>query len=218
MDRKEAWGSLSEDLMFIGITGGIASGKSEFAAEIEKLGGFVIDADKIGKEILSPGSGINKNIVAIFGEKVLSNDGAIDRGALADVIFSDPSAKERLDQITHPLIFNEIVEKARRYNQKRNEKPPIVFVDSALIVDTGIANVFDVLVVIISDEKTRVKRLVEKKGYSETEARNRIKSQVNDAQRLIHADIVVENDSVLEELKSSAAEVWTGLLKNMSGC
>lgn len=216
MDKKDAWGSLAEKLLFVGITGGIASGKSEFAAEIENLGGFIIDADKIGRELLNPDCPVSKKIKNAFGDSILCKDGTIDRKELAEIAFSDFSAKEKLDQITHPLIFDEMIERARCYNLERNERHAMVFVDSALIVDTGIAGIFDIIVVIISDEETRVERLVQNRAYSEEEARNRINSQVSDAQRLIHADIVVKNDKGLEELKASAKEVWGELLKKVN--
>lgn len=217
MDKKEAWGSISDELLCVGITGGIASGKSEFTAEIKNLGGFIIDADKISSDLIKPDGLLNRRIVEAFGESILLGDGTLNRKALAGIIFKDPEERKKLDEIMHPAIFDEMVKEAGRYYREKAGNPPIIFVDAPLIVETGMENIFDVLVVINADEEARIKRLVEHKGYTVSEARSRIRSQVNDAQRMIHADVVIDNNRGLEDLKKMAGEVWKHMLKKAEG-
>lgn len=195
--------------MIIGLTGGIASGKSEAAAELARLGAMVIDADVVAREMVMPGAPAYARLVMEFGDEILDGDGRIDRPLLARVIFADERKRLLLNSITHPAIFTEMARQINDYSARltRSDVPAVV-VDAALIVDVGVTGVFDVLVVVTSDEPERFGRLVQHRGMDEGEAKERIRSQVPDRKRVSMADIVIENNGTIQDLRLRVARVW----------
>ncbi|MBN2168131.1 MAG: dephospho-CoA kinase [Actinobacteria bacterium] len=208
MNKRDAWGSLADELIVVGLTGGIASGKSILASELNKLGGFIIDADEIARRITLPGGPAFNKIVSRFGEAVLTPDGQIDRQFLADIVFKNEEAKEVLENIIHPIVFDEIAAQMKNFREHPGEGTPVVIVDVPLLVETDMADAFDTVIVVDSKEELRIRRLVENKGLTESEARDRIASQINDAVRLNHADIVVENNGDISAFRERAKDVW----------
>lgn len=209
MGHAEVWGPAGEHLLVVGLTGGIASGKSEVDRELERLGALVIDADAVARDVVEIGTPGHDAVVKAFGDRVLDASGAIDRPALADIIFSDEDSRKLLNSITHPAIFQEMIRRVTEYADNRApEEVPAVVLDAALIVDTGVTGVFDLLVVVTAGEATRVTRLVETRGMSEAEARGRIASQVSDSRRAKMADLTIINDGTVEELKDRVGDVW----------
>ncbi len=214
MSLKKIWGEAAGKLLIVGLTGGIASGKTEVALEFARLGAKVIDADEVARDVVLPGTSAYHSLVEAFGEGILAQDGAIDRAALADRVFADERKLKKLNRITHPAIFAEIARRVSDYARlRRPEDVPAVIIDAALIVDVGAAGVFDVLVVVSAEGDTRLGRLVERRSMSEEEARGRIASQVSDEKRLEMADILIRNDSSLEELKENVALAWTEIAR-----
>jgi len=209
LGHSEVWGPAGDCLLVVGLTGGIASGKTEVDREFEILGALVVDADQVARDIVLPGTAAYEKIVGRFGEGILDEAGAIDRAALAGVVFADEDKRLLLNSITHPAIFQEMVRLVReRAENLRPGEVPVVILDAALIVDTGVSGVFDLLLVVTADEEQRVHRLLEMRGMTEDEARSRIASQLDESKRMAMADIVIDNNASIEELRSRVREVW----------
>lgn len=180
-----------------GLTGGTGSGKSEAGRRFSELGIPVIDADAIGHEVIAPGGAAEKDVIAAFGEGVVT-DGAIDRAKLGARIFADNAARSRLNALVHPAIRMEIATRCAELAEKGN---PIAIIDAALIGENGRRDDFlsGVILVLCPDEE-RVRRLMQNRGLSEDEARRRIASQTPPEAKLAIADWVIENKGTIEEL------------------
>ena len=209
MSLRELWGPAADKLLIVGLTGGIASGKSEVTAELERLGAEVIDADQVARDVVMPGRPAFDGLVKEFGAGILDGSGLIDRARLAAEVFGDEAKRNRLNAITHPAIFAEMAARVNAYAERLYGRDvPAVVIDAALIVDVGASTVFDLLVVVTSESSKRLERLVSMRGMEEAQARDRIACQIPEEQRLSMADILIENDSSLEELRSQVAVVW----------
>ena len=189
-------------MLRIGLTGGIGSGKSTVSELLAARGAVIVDADRIAREVVEPGTTGLAAVVDAFGEQVLAADGSLDRPALAAVVFSDPAARARLDTIVHPLV--------RRRSAELVAAAPagaVVVNDVPLLVETGQAASFDVVLVVEADPEIRVARLVQR-GLTEDDARARIASQASDEQRRAVADVVLDNSGTPEELAEQVDRFW----------
>ncbi len=189
-------------MLRIGLTGGIGSGKSTVAALLAARGALVVDADRIAREVVEPGTPGLAAVVEAFGPEVLTADGALDRAALASVVFSDPQARARLDAIVHPLV-------RARAREAVAQAPPdaVVVQDVPLLVETGQAGQYDLVLVVEADLETRVARLV-RRGLGEDDARARIAAQATDEQRRAVADVVLDNSGAPEALAGQVDRFW----------
>jgi dephospho-CoA kinase len=186
----------------IGLTGGIGSGKSTVAGLLAGRGARVVDADRIAREVVEPGTPGLEAVAAAFGPGVLTPEGALDRPALAAVVFADPEARRRLDGIVHPLV------RARAAELVAAAPPDAVVVqDVPLLVETGQAGSYELVLVVEADLDTRVRRLVGR-GVSEEDARARIAAQATDEQRRAVADVVLDNSGTVEELEAQVERFW----------
>jgi dephospho-CoA kinase len=187
----------------IGLTGGIGSGKSTVATLLAQRGARVIDADRIAREVVEPGTPGLAAVVAEFGDGVLTPDGALDRPALASRVFADPAARARLDAVVHPLVRARAAELVA-------EAPAdaVVVQDVPLLVESGQAAAFDLVLVVETDLETRVARLVDR-GLSAEDARARIAVQATDEQRRAVADVVLRNDGDRAALAAQVDRCWT---------
>lgn len=193
----------------MGLTGGIASGKSVVAARMAEQGAVVVDADRIAREVVEPGTPALARIVEEFGPDVLAGDGSLDRAALGAVVFSDPARLAILNGITHPAV-RELSH--RRFAEAGQSDPDaIVVYDVPLLTEARAADEFDVVVVVSAPEATRIERMVSLRGMSRAEAERRIRSQVPEERRLALADIVIESGGTLEQTLARADEVWLEL-------
>ena len=190
-------------MLSIGLTGGIGSGKSTVSALLAARGAVVVDADRLAREVVEPGTPGLAAVVAAFGEGVLGPDGALDRPALAAVVFSDPDARARLDAIVHPLV-------RERAGALAAEAPQdaVVVHDVPLLVETGAWEPYDLVLVVEAEPATRVSRLV-RRGLTEADARARIAVQATDEQRRAVADVVLDNSGSQEDLAAQVARFWT---------
>jgi dephospho-CoA kinase len=186
----------------IGLTGGIGSGKSTVSALLAERGAVVVDADLIAREVVEPGTPGLAAVVEAFGTDVLAADGSLDRPALAAVVFADPAARRRLDGIVHPLV-------RARASELEAAAPPgaVVVHDVPLLVETGRAGRFDLVLVVAADVETRVARLV-RRGLTEDDARARIAAQATDEQRRAVADVVLDNSGTPEQLAAQVDRFW----------
>jgi dephospho-CoA kinase len=186
----------------IGLTGGIGSGKSTVSALLAKRGAVVIDADRIAREVVEPGTPGLAAVVEAFGTRVLNADGSLDRPGLAAVVFTDPAARTRLDGIVHPLVRARAAELAAAAPDDA-----VVVHDVPLLVETGQAGSYDLVLVVQAEVETRVQRLV-RRGLSEADARARIAAQADDEQRRAVADVVVDNSGTEDELAAQVDRFW----------
>lgn len=194
-------------MLMVGLTGGIGAGKSAVATRLAELGAVVIDADQLARAVVAPGTEGLAEVVAAFGAGVLGPDGALDRPALGRLVFGDAEARGRLEAIIHPRV------RARTGELVAAAAPDAIVVnDVPLLVETGIAAGYDLVIVVLSDESERVARLVRDRGMSESEARSRIAAQATDEQRRAVAHIVLVNDGTLAGLRAQVDEVWQGRL------
>lgn len=191
--------------MLIGLTGGIASGKSLAAKELKRLGVYLIDADEIAREVVKPGLPAYKDIIQEFGEGILHPNQTINRKVLGSIVFSNPELRTRLEQITHPRIREKIDAEIAAIKAK-NPKTVIV-VDAALLIEAGLNKKMDKVVVVYADEKTQIKRLIKRSGFTMAEAKKRIASQMPLLEKIKYADFVIENiegkskEDVTKEIK-----------------
>ena len=190
-------------MLRIGLTGGIGSGKSTVSALLAARGAVVIDADRIAREVVEPGTPGLAAVVEAFGPDLLGADGSLDRPALAAIVFGDPEARKRLDGIVHPLVRSRAAELAAAAPEDA-----VVVHDVPLLVETGQAASYDLVLVVQADPETRVFRLVQR-GLTEADARARMAAQATDEQRRAVADVVLDNGGTEAELAAQVNRFWT---------
>ncbi len=187
-------------MLIVGLTGGIASGKTTIARMLKKMGARVIDADVISREVVAPHTHCWKRIVKQFGEAILSKDRTIDRKKLASQIFSDPEKRLILNRILHPCIKKRIKEMIAHIGKA--EPDALIIIDAALLVETGMYRDYDKLVVVAADEDVQVARLVRRNRLSLKEARSRLRAQFPLESKKKVADYVINNQDSLEHTRS----------------
>ena len=201
----------------IGLTGGIGSGKSTVSQFLEELGAVIIDADKVGHEAFEPDTESFREVVDAFGEEILNPDGEIDRQKLGKIVFSDPKALTKLNNIVHPRIYELIKARLEDYRRRGVE---VVVLEMPLLVEVPLSmkagqptlsDELDEVWVTVAPEAVVLQRLGKKAGLSEPEARARIRSQLPSEERLKHADVVIDTDCSLDELKARVAKLWHAL-------
>jgi dephospho-CoA kinase len=190
----------------IALTGGIASGKSTIASRLAELGAVVVDADQIVRDVQTVGSPVLDEIAAEFGERMLLQDGSLDRAALGAQVFGDDAALARLNGIVHPAVKQE---SARRFAAAFVADPDAVVVyDVPLLVEARVDDPWDLIVVADAPAELRTRRLVELRGMTEEAARARIASQVSDAARRAIADVVIDTSGTLEQTLQQVDVAW----------
>ena len=197
-------------MLVVGLTGGIGSGKSTFAALLAEHGAQVIDADALGRDALRPDQPAWHSIVGQFGEEVLAAGSMeIDRKRLASIVFDDPLKLAALNAIVHPVIFTGIADAL----EKLAQSDAIVVLDAALILETGLDKSVDVLVAVVSNREVRSDRLVRLRGMSISDVRARMASQVSTEELVSRAALVVRNDGSMEDLAKEADLAWARLVE-----
>ena len=193
----------------IGLTGGIASGKSTVSRMFQDLGARVVDADRLARRIVEPGRPAYRDIVRRFGRQVLKADGTLDRKRLGGQVFSDPRKLEQLNRITHPRIAREARREIARH---RASGASLVIYDAALLVENGWHRKLDGVVVVSVPEKVQRQRLMERDGLSRTAAMQRIHSQLPLSKRLKLADHVIDNSGSLAQTRRQVQGLWKQLV------
>jgi dephospho-CoA kinase len=199
-------------VLLIGLTGGIGSGKSTVSAELARHGAVVIDADAIVKELQAPGMPVLAAMVERFGDRILLSDGALDRQAVADLVFNDPDALKDLGKIVHPAVALEIADRM----VKEAETDHVVILDVPLLVESG-RDDMAALIVVDVDPEIAVQRLVEHRGMREDDARARMANQVSREDRLAKADFVLDNSGTPDDLRAAVDALWPQLLERVPG-
>jgi len=202
-------------MQLIGLTGGIASGKSVVAARLAEHGAVVVDADRVAREVVEPGTPALARIAEEFGAGVIAPDGSLDRAALGSLIFASPEKRAALNAITHPAVAvrsHELFAAAAAVDPEA-----IVVYDVPLLVDAGRTDEFDLVVVVNASTETRVRRMIELRGMTRDEAMHRINSQATDTERLAVADVVIDSNGALEQTLEQADALWEKLAARVGG-
>ena len=198
----------------VGLTGGIACGKSTVAAQLAELGVPIVDADALAREVVAPGTPGLAAIVERFGSDVLLADGSLDRKKLGEQVFSDPEARRALNAITHPRIAAAGLEKLRAL---ADHPAPYRLYEAALLVENGMATAFAALVVVTVDEATQLARLMARDGSTADEARARIASQLPLAEKVEVADHVIDNSGAPEATRAQVRALHDALVARFGG-
>ena len=194
-------------MLLVGLTGGLGTGKSTVARMLSERGAVVVDADDLARRALDPGTPAASQVRERFGDEVLTPEGAIDRAALARVVFADEEKRRALESITHPAVFQTLMETVEAH---RSSDDVVVF-DAALIVETGFHEACDVLVVVTAPVEQQVERVTRDRGMDEGEARARIAVQSSPGEREAVADVVIRNDGDLRSLEQQVDTLWKDL-------
>jgi dephospho-CoA kinase len=190
----------------VGLTGGIGAGKSEVSRRLAARGAVVIDADAVAKEVVAPGTDGAAEVASAFGSGVLRPDGSLDRERLGDIVFADPQLRARLNQIIHPRVGTRMQQLERAAGAD-----VIVVHDVPLLAENGLADGYDLVVVVDAPPAVQERRLIAERGMSRAQAQARMAAQASRPQRLAIADIIIDNSGSLAELDRKVAELWAEL-------
>ncbi|WP_328679066.1 dephospho-CoA kinase [Streptomyces sp. NBC_00322] len=200
-------------MLKVGLTGGIGAGKSEVSRLLESYGAVLIDADKIAREVVEPGTPGLAAVVEAFGPEILDPEGALDRPKLGSIVFADADRLATLNAIVHPLVG------ARSMELEAAAAPDAVVIhDVPLLAENKLSPLYDLVVVVDAAPETQLDRLVRLRAMAESEARARMAAQATREQRLAIADLVIDNDGPLEQLEPQVRKVWAELTERAAAC
>lgn len=195
--------------MVIGLTGGILSGKSTVSQILRQHGAVVIDADKIGHDLYIRDTETWKEVVSAFGSSILAPNGEIDRSELSNIVFNDFQALKKLEQIMHPKMYKTIKD---RILELQDNGVEVIVLEAAVLLEANWNDLFDTIWVTVAPENVIIQRLKNRVGLTEEQARKRIGAQMSLEQRIQHADVVINTDCSIEEIKVNIEKLWRGLL------
>ncbi|HYH79044.1 MAG TPA: dephospho-CoA kinase [Longimicrobium sp.] len=201
-------------MLKVGLTGNIAAGKSTVADVWRELGAEVIDADELARRVVDPGTPAYDAIAAEWGDHVVVDGGEVDRAALRRIVFADPSARERLEEIVHPAVA---ALRDELYREAEARGDALVVADIPLLFEVGLVDEFDVVVLVDAPEEARLVRLVGNRGMDPEEARRIIMAQMPSELKRARADFVIENTGTVAEVERRAREVWDELTRRAEG-
>lgn len=194
-------------MKILGLTGGIGSGKSTVSRFLTELGAVILDTDKVGHDVLED-TGIRQEIVSAFGQQVLAPNGNIDRKKLGEIVFGDSESLAKLNQIMHSRMYQIVKVQLEEYRQQGVNA---VVLEAPLLIEAEWTSLVDEVWVTVASEDTVLKRLQERAGLSESEASARIRSQLSSTEQVKFADVVIDTDCSLDELKAKVKKLWQGL-------
>jgi len=198
-------------MFIVGLTGGIASGKTVVSKILREEGAYIIDADQIARELVQSHTATWNELIKVFGKEILREDGSIYRKRLAAQVFFDPEQRNLLNQILHPRIKTEMDRRVKEIGQK--DPDAIVVIDAALLIELGGHREMDKVIVVTSTEKQQIERLMKRDGVDQEEAQRILSSQMDLEEKLKVADFVIRNEGSLEETKRRAKEIFQELKK-----
>ena len=193
-------------MYLIGLTGGIAAGKSLVSGMFAELGAVVIDADRLAREVVEPDTVGLAAIAQTFGPSVISPSGELDRAALGAIVFADPDRLAALNAITHPAI--RALTRERIAAAAAVDPGATVVYDVPLLTEANVDHGYDLVVVVEANEPERIRRMVTDRGMAEPEARRRLASQASDAERRAISDVVIDNSGTIGDTLAQVDEVW----------
>jgi len=189
----------------IGLTGGIGSGKSTVSQFLAELGAIIVDADRVGHEAFKPGTELWREVVAAFGRQIVTPSGDIDRKKLGEIVFGNAESLWRLNQIMHPRMYDMVKAQLEGY---RRQGVKVVVLEAPLLIEANWTSLVDEVWVTVASEATVLKRLQERTGLSKEESLARIRSQLPSEERIKHADVVINTDCSLDEVKTRVKGLW----------
>jgi len=192
----------------IGLTGGIGSGKSTVSRFLAEVGAVIIDADKVGHELLKLDAEVRREVVAAFGRQILTPDGDINRKKLGGIVFSNPKSLSKLNQIMHPLMYDMVKAQLEEYQR---QGVAVMVLEAPLLIEADWTSLVDEVWVTVASQPTVLRRFKDKFGLSEPEALARIHSQLPTEERVKYANVIIDTDCSLDELKARVKELWHGL-------
>lgn len=195
--------------MIIGLTGGIASGKSTVSALLVNKGARLVDADVIAREVMLPGHEVLAAAAKQFGKEILFSDGTLNRAKLGEIVFQDPVALQTLNNLTHPAIRQEI--KNRMYSMEQEEPKRLIIVDIPLLFESGLESLFHEIVVVYVPREVQITRLMERNRLSLEEAEARLNAQMDIEQKRNKADYIIDNSGDLAYTEQQVAVFWDRL-------
>ena len=199
-------------MRIIGLTGGIASGKTTVARVFADLGAVVLYADEVAREVLAPGSPALAQVREAFGPSVFQADGSLDRAALGERVFSNPDERRRLDAITHPPILARITERLAEWRRAvPAERPRIVILEHPLLIETSHTDLVEGIILVAAQQSTQVARLTNVKRLTEEQAWARVRSQGTLEQKLPFADWVIDGEAPLDQVRHRVEQIWNEL-------
>lgn len=193
--------------MRIGLTGGIAAGKSLVSSTLAFLGAWILDADKISREVVEPGTEGLSEIVREFGDQILQQDGTLNRAALGDAVFGDKEKLGKLNAILHPLIKKEMLRRAERIQSEKRED--VIVFDVPLLIEAGWQDMVDEVWLVTAPIEERIRRIVQRDGLSEQQAMQRIEAQMSEEEKAKYADVIINNSGSKAELTEQIGELYT---------
>ena len=196
-------------MLIIGITGNFGTGKTTVSQMLAELGAVTISADELGHEFLQSGTQTHTEILAAFGKSILKPDGDIDRSKLGKLVFADAAALKKLNRIMHPRIYQVVRQKIAEEYQKSGVQ--VVVIEAALLIEAGWLPLLDQLWVTVAPEATIVKRLKSSRGLSEEQILTRLRTQMPQEEKVKRADVVIDTDCSMDELRSKVTELWHSL-------
>lgn len=194
--------------MILGVTGGIAAGKSSVSEEFRQLGAAVVSADELARAIVQPGSPVLKQLVAHFGTGILAADGTLDRGALGRKIFADPRARRTVNDITHPAIAR-LAEK--RLAELKKGRAPLVVYEAPLLFEAGARRRVDAVLVVKIDPAVQLQRLMAREKIDAAAARRRVAAQMPQEEKIVRADYVIDNSGDPQQTRAQVRELFARL-------
>lgn len=196
-------------MLLVGLTGGIATGKSLVSEILRGLGAYIIDADKIAREVVEPERPAWLEIVEFFGKDIINKDKTINRKRLGEIVFNDPVKKRKLEEIVHPRVIEEENRMVKEYLKIKPDG--IVIIDAALLIEAGSHKRVDKLIVVYADKETQTKRLMERDGLSRPDAEKRIASQMPLDKKVKMADFVIDNSKDIEDTRRQTIDIFNKL-------
>jgi len=198
-------------MLRVGLTGGIASGKSTVSGIFASLGAKIIDADEVAREVLLPGEPAWTRLRQAFGQEFFHPDGTVKRKKLRELVFAHPEKRKLLNAIVHPEVMKEINRRSESWSS--SEQAGVLLVDVPLLLEVGVANRFDKIIVVYASESAQIKRLMQRDGIAEEEAKQTLKVQMPLSKKVEQADYVIDNSGTTEEAQAQVQRVWQELLE-----
>lgn len=195
--------------MVIGITGGIASGKSTISSILKELGAFIIDVDIIARGVVQKDEKAYNEIVQYFGCDILLPSGEINRKKLGNIVFSNPDELKVLNSITHPEIINRV---AKKVEELKTNEVKVIVIDAAILIEMGLSTYCDSIWLVYVDKEIQLNRLMERDRFVYLDALNRIKSQYSNENKAQFADVIINNNKPLEEVKREVKKLWNKII------
>lgn len=199
--------------MRVGLTGGIASGKSTVLDRFQELGASVVDADVVAREVVEPGTEGLRQIIAHFGRDFVQPDGTLDRAKLGQLIFRDEKERRKLNNILHPIINGRMRQQMTHLEKEKPDTP--VIAEIPLLIENNLTRMFDRIIVVYVPEQVQVERLMKRNGLKEREAKERLKAQIPIEEKRRYADFIVDNSGDVENTRRQVDRIWGALRREM---